>query len=40
MRRLYLRRLTSHLYYTIHDDEVIVRAIWHAKRRGQVRIER
>lgn len=32
LHRVYLRRLSSHLYYTFHDEEVIVRAFWHAKR--------
>jgi hypothetical protein len=33
VRRIYLRRLSSHLYYTFDEAEVIVRAFWHAKRR-------
>ena len=33
VRRIYLRRLSSHLYYTFDDAEVIVRAFWHAKRK-------
>ena len=33
LRRVYLRRLSSHLYYTFDDTEVIVRAMWHAKRK-------
>jgi len=33
VRRVYLRRLSSHLYYTFDDTEVIVRAFWHAKRK-------
>jgi hypothetical protein len=33
VRRVYLRRLSSHLYYTFDDAEVIVRAFWHAKRK-------
>ena len=33
VRRVYLRRLSLHLYYTFDDTEVIVRALWHAKRR-------
>jgi plasmid stabilization system protein ParE len=33
LRRVYLRRLSLHLYYTFGDAEVIVRAVWHAKRR-------
>ena len=34
LRRLYLRRISSHLYYTFTDNEVMIRAFWHA-RRGQ-----
>jgi plasmid stabilization system protein ParE len=35
VRRLYLRRVTSHLYYTFDEHEVIVRAVWGARlRRG------
>ncbi len=33
VRRVYLRRLSSHLYCTFDDTEVIVRAFWHAKRK-------
>ena len=32
VRRIYLRRLGAHLYYTFRDEEVLVRAFWHAKR--------
>ena len=32
LRRLYLRRLSSHLYYTFNRDAVTIRAFWHAKR--------
>jgi hypothetical protein len=32
VRRLYLERLTSHLYYTYDEVEVVVRALWHARR--------
>jgi plasmid stabilization system protein ParE len=32
VRRLYLERLTSHLYYTYDERDVIVRALWHARR--------
>ena len=32
VRRLYLRRVAAHLYYTFGDDEVIVRALWGARR--------
>lgn len=33
LRRLYLERLTSHLYYTFDERELLVRALWHARRR-------
>ena len=32
LRRIYLRKLACHLYYTFDDDEVIVRALWGARR--------
>lgn len=32
LRRLYLRKLTAHLYYTFDDDQVVVRALWGARR--------
>lgn len=32
VRRLYLERLMSHLYYTADDQELVVRAVWHARR--------
>ena len=32
LRRLYLRKITCHIYYTFDDHDVIVRAIWGAKR--------
>jgi plasmid stabilization system protein ParE len=32
LRRLYLRKLTCHLYYTFDDESVIVRALWGARR--------
>lgn len=32
LRRLYLRRISSHFYYTFTRDVVTVRAFWHAKR--------
>ena len=34
LRRLFLRRLDSHLYYSFDDREVVVRALWGA-RKGQ-----
>ncbi|MGH9387162.1 MAG: type II toxin-antitoxin system RelE/ParE family toxin [Vicinamibacterales bacterium] len=37
LRRIYLRKLGCHLYYTFDDREVIVRAMWGARReRGPV----
>jgi hypothetical protein len=33
-RRIYLGRLGAHLYYTLSDDEALVRAFWHTKRRS------
>ena len=32
VRRIYLRRVVAHLYYTFDDDEVIIRALWGARR--------
>lgn len=32
VRRLFVERLTSHLYYTYDDREVVIRALWHARR--------
>jgi plasmid stabilization system protein ParE len=32
VRRLYLERLSSHLYYTFDDRELVIRALWHARR--------
>ena len=32
LRRLYLDRLTSHLYYTYDESQVVVRCLWHARR--------
>ena len=37
LRRIYLRNVACHLYYTYDDDKVIVRALWGARRdRGPV----
>jgi hypothetical protein len=33
VRRLYLRKVGCHLYYTFDEHEVIVRAFWGARRR-------
>ena len=32
VRRVYLRRVDAHLYYTFDDAQVIVRAFWGARR--------
>lgn len=32
LRRLYVRKLGCHLYYTFDDDDVIVRAVWGTRR--------
>jgi plasmid stabilization system protein ParE len=32
VRRFYLERLMSHLYYTYDEREVVIRAVWHARR--------
>jgi plasmid stabilization system protein ParE len=32
VRRVYLRRVAAHLYYTFDDDEVIIRALWGVRR--------
>lgn len=37
LRRVFLRGITCHVYYTFDDQEVIVRALWGARReRGPV----
>jgi hypothetical protein len=32
VRRVYLRRVALHLYYTFDDDVVIIRALWGPRR--------
>ena len=32
VRRLYVGKIACHLYYTFDDSEVIVRALWSARR--------
>lgn len=32
LRRLYVRKLNCHLYYTFDEHEVLVRALWGASR--------
>lgn len=38
LRRLYLRRIDCHLYYTFDDHHVVVRALWGARRRHGPRL--
>ena len=33
LRRVYMRKIACHLYYTFDEHEVIVRALWGARRR-------
>lgn len=40
VRRLYLQKVGVHLYDTFDDDEVIVRALWGARRRRAPRLRR
>jgi len=39
LRRLYVRKIGCHVYYTFDDDEVIVRALWGARRERGPTIE-
>ncbi|MSO34864.1 MAG: hypothetical protein EXQ54_00335 [Acidobacteria bacterium] len=39
LRRLYVRKVGYHVYYTFDDDEVIVRALWGARRERGPTIE-
>lgn len=32
LRRLYLRRIACHVYYTFDAHDVVVRAVWGARR--------
>lgn len=32
LRRVFIRKLNCHVYYTFDDEEVIVRALWGARR--------
>jgi plasmid stabilization system protein ParE len=32
LRRIYLRKVACHIYYTFDEHEVIVRALWGARR--------
>ena len=35
LRRLYLRKIDCHVYYTFDDDDVIIRALWGARRKAR-----
>lgn len=39
VRRVYLRRVALHLYYTFDDDAVIIRALWGARRERGPQLE-
>lgn len=32
LRRIYLRKVSCHIYYTFNEDDVVVRALWGAFR--------
>ena len=32
LHRVYLRKLTCHIYYTFDEQEIIIRALWSARR--------
>jgi plasmid stabilization system protein ParE len=32
LRRIYLRKVACHIYYTFDEQEVVVRALWGARR--------
>ena len=40
VRRVYLRRVALHLYYTFDDDEVIIRALWGVRREHGPQLDR
>jgi len=39
VRRVFLRRVALHLYYTFDDDVVLVRALWGARRERGPQLE-
>lgn len=39
LRRIYVRKVACHLYYTFDDARVIVRALWGARRRRGPRLK-
>jgi plasmid stabilization system protein ParE len=38
VRRVYLRRVAAHLYYTFDRNEVIIRALWGSRRERRPQI--
>ena len=39
LRRVYVRKIACHLYYTFDERQVIVRALWGARRRSGPRLK-
>lgn len=39
LRRVYMQKIDCHLYYTFDDRQVIVRALWGARRRSGPRLK-
>lgn len=39
VRRVYLQRTALHLYYTFDEDQVIIRALWSARREHGPQLE-
>jgi hypothetical protein len=39
LRRVYMRKIDCHLYYTFDERQVIVRALWGARRRSGPRLK-
>src|SRR5262249_27550853 len=40
VRRFHLRRVGAHLYYTFDDAQLIIRALWGARRRRPPQLDR
>ncbi len=39
LRRIFLRKIACHLYYTFDDHDVIVRALWGSRRERGPRLK-
>lgn len=37
---IYLEKIDCHLYYTFDDDDVVIRALWGARKRRGPRVAR